>query len=144
MGERRQVGKRTIIFYSPWGPGFQPTNTLYGMDAILHPEIRDRFDIIGVDFRGTGISSPVNCSISVYTEAVTQPMYPEVWSRHAGGHVAPAASGDWMGQVYLDADESGGAYHLSLRGRVRGWDGGGHQKASVAPGAAGAGSKFDT
>jgi pimeloyl-ACP methyl ester carboxylesterase len=34
-------------------------------NVTLHPEILDRFDIIGVDIRGTGLSSPVNCDVDL-------------------------------------------------------------------------------
>lgn len=61
------------IFYNPGGPGLQPTNSL--PLSIFHPEIRDRFDIIGVDLRGTGLSQPVNCSADIFKTIMQQDEY---------------------------------------------------------------------
>ena len=37
----------------------------------IHDEILDRFDIIGVDLRGTGLSSPITCSSELYNQTQT-------------------------------------------------------------------------
>jgi pimeloyl-ACP methyl ester carboxylesterase len=45
-------------------------------NVTLHPEILDRFDIIGVDIRGTGLSSPVNCDLDLLHENLSVSSYP--------------------------------------------------------------------
>jgi pimeloyl-ACP methyl ester carboxylesterase len=65
---KRRIGN---LFYNPGGPGGRSSNRLALMltgFAKVHPEIRDRFDIIGVDIRGTGLSNPIKCDINLYNE----------------------------------------------------------------------------
>jgi len=46
---------------NPGGPGAPGTSTAEDADYYFAPELRDRYDIVGFDPRGTGDSSPVDC-----------------------------------------------------------------------------------
>ena len=61
-GDQATLSVLTRFLDDPDGPG-------------VHPEIRDRFDIIGVDYRGTGLSQPINCSYELFNEYTRIPLY---------------------------------------------------------------------
>lgn len=52
------------LFYNPGGPGLLAINGLAAtvLGGFFEKEILDRFDLMAVDLRGTGGSSPINCS----------------------------------------------------------------------------------
>ena len=57
------------LFYNPGGPGELVSLALAAAvsgDTPIHSEILDAFDIIGVDVRGTGLSSPISCSAELF------------------------------------------------------------------------------
>lgn len=62
------------LFYNPGGPGLQASR-LHNLSSLIHPEIRERFDIIGLDLRGTGLSQPVNCSYDLHNSYANLPLY---------------------------------------------------------------------
>ena len=49
------------LFVNPGGPGGSGKSLAAGARSTLSPEILDRFDIIGMDPRGIGDSSPLEC-----------------------------------------------------------------------------------
>ncbi|KAI0438094.1 TAP-like protein-domain-containing protein [Xylaria telfairii] len=58
------------LFVNPGGPGGQATSTVAARGDSFDPEIRARFDIIGLDPRGVGISTPVQCDPEVFNRRV--------------------------------------------------------------------------
>ncbi|KAL8282804.1 hypothetical protein RB597_010173 [Gaeumannomyces tritici] len=79
----RRIGN---LFISPGGPGNQASGSLSSTarrPGRLHPELLDRFDLIGLDPRGVGLSTPVRCDKDVYNKRVkyfveTQAEYDEM------------------------------------------------------------------
>ncbi|KAI0834863.1 alpha/beta-hydrolase [Hypoxylon sp. FL0890] len=61
------------LFINPGGPGGQATSIVSELSpaGILDPQILDRFDIIGLDPRGVGLSTPVQCDPAAYNKRVT-------------------------------------------------------------------------
>jgi pimeloyl-ACP methyl ester carboxylesterase len=53
--------RRGTLFVNPGGPGGSATDYARAADYIVTPEIRDQFDIVGVDPRGVANSDPVEC-----------------------------------------------------------------------------------
>jgi len=49
------------LFVNPGGPGGSAFDYAKAADLIVSPEIRESFDIVGVDPRGVGKSQPVRC-----------------------------------------------------------------------------------
>ncbi|KAI0970948.1 TAP-like protein-domain-containing protein [Xylaria arbuscula] len=58
------------LFVNPGGPGGQATSTVSNLSGRVDPEILARFDIIGLDPRGVGISTPVQCDPDVFNKRV--------------------------------------------------------------------------
>ena len=52
------------LFVNPGGPGGPTLDLVRGAKTFLTAEVLNRFDIIGVDPRGTARSAPLDCSIS--------------------------------------------------------------------------------
>jgi pimeloyl-ACP methyl ester carboxylesterase len=50
------------LFLNPGGPGGATFDLVRSADDLLSPDVLDRFDIIGVDPRGTERSTPLTCS----------------------------------------------------------------------------------
>ena len=53
-----------VLFVNPGGPGGPAYDTVRSASTYLTPEMLDRFDIIGVDPRGTERSAPLACDAS--------------------------------------------------------------------------------
>src|SRR3546814_17839542 len=51
------------LFVNPGGPGASAAEMAAVLPMILPGEITDHFDIIGVDPRGVGGSSPIDCGV---------------------------------------------------------------------------------
>lgn len=49
------------LFVNPGGPGGSAFDYAKAADAIVSPQVRERFDVIGVDPRGVAHSSPITC-----------------------------------------------------------------------------------
>ena len=68
----RRVG---TLFFHPGGPGDGGigylTSQSADVNAVFSPTLRARFDIIGVDPRGFGESTPVSCGVPVTVAGVT-------------------------------------------------------------------------
>ncbi|KAI0148631.1 TAP-like protein-domain-containing protein [Xylariaceae sp. FL1272] len=61
------------LFVNPGGPGGPATSLvslLVKEPEVIDPEILAKFDIIGLDPRGVGISTPLQCDPAVYNERV--------------------------------------------------------------------------
>ncbi|GAP85635.1 putative tap domain protein [Rosellinia necatrix] len=58
------------LFINPGGPGGQATSAVASVAARLDPEIRAKFDVIGLDPRGVGISTPVQCDPALFNRRV--------------------------------------------------------------------------
>lgn len=54
----RRIG---TLFVNPGGPGGSSTAMAYFSDSWLSPEVREKFDVVGVDPRGIGFSDNVRC-----------------------------------------------------------------------------------
>lgn len=66
----RKIGN---AFVNPGGPGNQGSGSLSVTPRTpqrLDPEVLDRFDIIGLDPRGVGLSTPVQCDKDVFNKRV--------------------------------------------------------------------------
>ncbi|KAL8364932.1 hypothetical protein RB595_003969 [Gaeumannomyces hyphopodioides] len=66
----RRIGN---LFVNPGGPGNQGSGSLSitaRRPQRLDPEVLDRFDIIGLDPRGVGLSTPVQCDKDVFNKRV--------------------------------------------------------------------------
>ncbi|KAI2631592.1 TAP-like protein-domain-containing protein [Xylaria nigripes] len=58
------------LFANPGGPGVQATDLVAGSADSFDPEIRARFDIVGLDPRGVGLSTPLRCDPQLYNKRV--------------------------------------------------------------------------
>ncbi|KAI0202557.1 hypothetical protein F4808DRAFT_66193 [Astrocystis sublimbata] len=59
------------LFLNPGGPGGQASSTVSSYaSGRFDPQIRDRFDVIGLDPRGVGLSTPVQCDIEAINKRV--------------------------------------------------------------------------
>jgi pimeloyl-ACP methyl ester carboxylesterase len=58
------------LFFNFGGPGASAANFVEAFGAGLFPVLNERFDIVGVDPRGTGASAPVDCQANQETEGV--------------------------------------------------------------------------
>ncbi|KAI0394960.1 hypothetical protein F5Y17DRAFT_227138 [Xylariaceae sp. FL0594] len=60
------------LFVNPGGPGGSAVGAVarYARQGILDPEITAKFDVIGLDPRGVGLSTPVQCDVEAYNKRV--------------------------------------------------------------------------
>ncbi|KAI1637441.1 TAP-like protein-domain-containing protein [Biscogniauxia mediterranea] len=66
------------LFINPGGPGGQASQLIdiaAASPGVLDPEILSRFDIIGLDPRGVGLSTPVQCDVDTYNKRIS--FFPE-------------------------------------------------------------------
>ncbi|SDM88532.1 alpha/beta hydrolase [Allokutzneria albata] len=68
----RDPGRRLgVLMFNPGGPGTGTADLVANQPQTFFPtEILDRFDVIGVDFRGTGKSTPVQCALPAHDPLV--------------------------------------------------------------------------
>ncbi|KAK2595457.1 hypothetical protein QQS21_006797 [Conoideocrella luteorostrata] len=68
----RNPAKRIgYLFLNPGGPGGQASqsvNSIARSTGKINPELLDRFDIIGLDPRGVGLSTPVQCDVDLWNQ----------------------------------------------------------------------------
>ncbi|MDQ3627490.1 MAG: hypothetical protein M3419_01470 [Actinomycetota bacterium] len=57
----RRIG---TLFVNPGGPGGASRDFVLAAAALLGPQVRARFDIVGIDPRGIGGSTPVRCTFT--------------------------------------------------------------------------------
>ncbi|WP_086827327.1 alpha/beta hydrolase [Allokutzneria sp. NRRL B-24872] len=61
------------LMYNPGGPGSGTAQTVAtGPEGYFPTQLLDRFDLVGIDFRGTGASSPVHCGLTAHDPAVNR------------------------------------------------------------------------
>ncbi|WP_416562210.1 alpha/beta hydrolase [Nocardia testacea] len=59
--------RRGILLSNPGGPGGPGLSMMAGLRERLTPDVRARYDLIGMDPRGIGRSDPVNCALPLPT-----------------------------------------------------------------------------
>ncbi|MEU4286823.1 alpha/beta fold hydrolase [Kribbella sp. NPDC026596] len=59
------------LFYNPGGPGDPATDNVIAADTFFSATLRARFDIVGVDPRGVGGSTPITCGVPPLTPEYT-------------------------------------------------------------------------
>ena len=64
----RRIG---VLFWNPGGPGDGTTDDIQAAEIHFPPEIRQRFDLVGVDPRGFGANDPVVCGVPALTPDTT-------------------------------------------------------------------------
>ncbi|KAE9987841.1 hypothetical protein EG328_001267 [Venturia inaequalis] len=69
------------LFYNPGGPGDEASDYLFGVENGLpnfSPALLEAYDIIGIDPRGVGLSSAIQCDPDIYNERVS--LFPKTQS----------------------------------------------------------------
>ena len=88
----RRVGSLVI---NPGGPGMSAVEALDGAVHVISPEVRDVFDLVGIDPRGVGASTAVDCVSDAQLDAWRSPAYdllaPDGPARRAADAAALAA-----------------------------------------------------
>jgi hypothetical protein len=57
-------GERTgALFFNPGGPGGSPIDILSALAFLMPDEVTDHFDVVAMDPRGVGASTPVSCGV---------------------------------------------------------------------------------
>ncbi|PYH99771.1 alpha/beta-hydrolase [Aspergillus ellipticus CBS 707.79] len=62
------------FFFNPGGPGDNATIYVEAATEVFGQDMADAFDIIGLDPRGVGLSSPIRCDPDIYNQRV--PLWP--------------------------------------------------------------------
>ena len=87
------------LFFNPGGPGGAASSLIAAEAAgfsLFDPAVRDRFDLIGMDPRGVGLSTPVRCDPDLWNER------PSLFPADADGFAALQASTEDIWQSCLD------------------------------------------
>jgi pimeloyl-ACP methyl ester carboxylesterase len=58
------------LIFNPGGPGDTATIYVKAGSALFGEDIANRFDIVGLDPRGVGLSSPIQCDPEIYNQRV--------------------------------------------------------------------------
>jgi pimeloyl-ACP methyl ester carboxylesterase len=66
---RNQKKKLGSLVINPGGPGASGVNYAYNSQYIFSPEILNKYDIVGFDPRGVGLSEPIHCLTDKETDA---------------------------------------------------------------------------
>ncbi|KAI1768660.1 alpha/beta-hydrolase [Hypoxylon sp. FL1150] len=66
-----QANRIGNLFLNPGGPGGQATSFIASVTSRLDPRILERFDVVGLDPRGVGLSAPVRCDPAAYNRRVS-------------------------------------------------------------------------
>ena len=64
----RRIG---TLFFNPGGPGDGAARYVVAADTFFSETLRSRFDIVGMDPRGIGASTPIRCGVPVFTPELT-------------------------------------------------------------------------
>ena len=65
------------IFWQPGGPGEPGSQHITLIESgkfYVGPDLLDHFDIVGIDIRGTGLSSPINCDAEIFNKRMPWPI----------------------------------------------------------------------
>ncbi|RYP70482.1 hypothetical protein DL771_005419 [Monosporascus sp. 5C6A] len=139
-GPSRRIGN---LFVNPGGPGGQATDVVARLAAAAAAgpgsaaELLERFDVVGLDPRGVGLSTPVRCDAGLFNERVR--LFPRTRAEFDGllahnaalGASCRALSGrivDFVDTISAARDHE--AVRLALGGGGGGSGGGGDEKAS--------------
>ena len=98
--------RRGAILYNPGGPGASGVEYVreYG-DYLLHPDVREHYDLVGFDPRGVGGSTPISC----YDDP--QELYDWLWELPPSPAPEPLSdedlaqqmeSAEWFGEACLE------------------------------------------
>ena len=86
------------LIFNPGGPG-GTASPLIALEAaglpLFDPQVRDHFDLIGLDPRGVGLSTPVRCDASLWNDA------PSLFPQDATGFAALRAHTQAVGESCL-------------------------------------------
>src|SRR5271154_4383281 len=63
-----------VLMVNPGGPGESGVEILAVYAALMPPEVRDHFDLVSFDERGTGESDPLDCGPSPAVTASVDPL----------------------------------------------------------------------
>ncbi|XXG96683.1 hypothetical protein Hte_002973 [Hypoxylon texense] len=92
-GKASRIGN---LFVNPGGPGGQASSLLASLVAspdAVDPRIPERFDVIGLDPRGVGLSTPVVCDPAAYNKRVSYfPKTPDQYDELVAYNAALGAS----------------------------------------------------
>ena len=92
-----QANRIGSLFFNFGGPGAPAAKYLEAFGAELLPALNERFDIIGMDPRGVGQSSPsIDCGVNQETQGIYAQPFPTPFNTEIGDLVARVRS-------YLDA-----------------------------------------
>ncbi len=64
----RRVG---TLFFNPGGPGDGAAAYVAEAEAFFSTTLRERFDLVGMDPRGVGASTPIRCAVQAFTADTT-------------------------------------------------------------------------
>lgn len=62
------------LMFNPGGPGYSAATYVQTASLLFGDEVTDRFDLVGLDPRGVGLSSPIKCDPEIYNQRV--PVWP--------------------------------------------------------------------
>ncbi|MFJ8002169.1 alpha/beta hydrolase [Streptomyces sp. NPDC096310] len=103
-----------VLFSNPGGPGGQGLYMPLGMQDRLPESARQKYDLIGFDPRGVGLSSPVSCDLEPDEENWLRPYKEETFDRHVA----------WARDVAAKCKEKAGDTlpHITTRNAARDMD----------------------
>ena len=86
--------RQGAIFYNPGGPGASGVEYVQDFaDYLLHPDVREHYDLVGFDPRGVGASTPISC----YDDP--QELYDWLWEIPQGPAPEPLSDADLQLQL---------------------------------------------
>lgn len=72
--------KLGTLFVNPGGPGGSSTSAVGYFWSVLGPTVMQRYDVVGIDPRGVGMSAPIACSTTAPTPPPA-PSFPITWAQ---------------------------------------------------------------
>jgi pimeloyl-ACP methyl ester carboxylesterase len=97
---RRQAenadSREGVLYFNPGGPGDGAVKYVLAADRFFSATLRERFDIVGMDPRGVGASTPVTCALPVVTATST------LWPRTEEQFAEMRAHGREVGESCLE------------------------------------------
>ncbi|MGW2183689.1 alpha/beta hydrolase [Streptomyces sp. NPDC001732] len=106
--------QRGVLFSNPGGPGGQGLYMPLGMQESLPESVRQKYDLIGFDPRGVGLSSPVSCDLEPEEEDWLRPYKEETFDKDVA----------WAQEVANKCREKAGdtLAHITTRNTARDLD----------------------